>query len=49
MDPGGIVIWGVGRIAGITVSNPIEGMDIRLLCLLCFVYVAAPAKSRSLV
>ena len=28
-------------IAGIAGSNPAEDMDVRLLCLLCVVYVAA--------
>ena len=32
-------------IAGIVGSNPAEGMDIRLLCLMCVVQVAASATS----
>ena len=36
-------------IAGIVGSNPAEGMDIRLLCLMCVVQVAAFATSWSLV
>jgi hypothetical protein len=35
--------------AGILGSNPAEGMDVRLLCLLCVVWVAASATSLSLV
>jgi hypothetical protein len=35
-------------IAGIVVSIPVEGMDVRLLCL-CVVHVADSATSRSLV
>ena len=31
-------------IDGIAGSNPVEGTDVRLLCLLCVVWVAAPAK-----
>ena len=30
-------------------SNPAEGLDVRLVCLLCAVYVAASANARSLV
>ena len=31
-------VWVCGRyIAGTAGSNPIEGMDVRLLCLLCVV------------
>ena len=36
----------IGRIAG---SNPFEGSDVCLLCLLCAVEVKASAASRSLV
>jgi hypothetical protein len=35
-------------IAGIAGSNPADSMDVRLMCLLCFVYIAASATSRSL-
>ena len=31
-------------IAGIAGSNPAEGMDVRYLCLLCVVQVAASAR-----
>jgi hypothetical protein len=37
------------QITWIVGSNPAEGMDVRLLCLLCFVYVAASATASSLV
>jgi hypothetical protein len=36
-------------IAGIACSNPAEGMDVRLSCLLCVVYIATSATSWSLV
>ena len=36
----------ISEIAG---SNPAEGMDVRLLCLLCAVYVVASAKTQSLI
>ena len=36
-------------IVGTAGSNPAKDMDVRLLCLLCAVYVAASATSRSLV
>jgi len=35
-------------IAGMTSSNPAEGMDVRLCCLLCDVQVVTPATGRSL-
>jgi hypothetical protein len=38
-----------GSIAGIAGSNPVDIMDVRLLCLLRVVQVAASATSRSLV
>jgi hypothetical protein len=38
-----------GPIAGIAVSNLVEGMGVRLLCVLCGVQVAASAMSILLV
>jgi hypothetical protein len=37
-----------GLTAAITGSYPAESMDVRLLCLICSVYVAACATGRSL-
>ena len=37
------------QIAWIVGSKPAEGMDVRLLCLLCFVLVAASVTASSLV
>jgi hypothetical protein len=33
-----LIVWIVG-------SNPVDGLDVRLLCLLCVVYKAASATS----
>jgi hypothetical protein len=42
--------WICGRLITVTVdSNPADGMDIRLLCLLCVVYLAVSAMCLSLV
>ena len=42
--------WVCGRsIAGIASSNPAGGKDVRLMCLLCVVEVAASATGRSVV
>ena len=38
---------GVRLISEIEGSNPAEGMEVRLLCLLCAVYVATSAITRS--
>ena len=35
--------------AGIAGSNPAEGMNVRLLCLLCVLYVAVSLKSLSFI
>jgi len=35
--------------AGIAGSNPAEGMDVRFLCLLCVVWLAASGKRWSLI
>jgi hypothetical protein len=45
-DPGGRVVSGLllrSVDCGITCSNPADGMNVRLLCLLCVVKVAASA------